>query len=102
MGYNRQNPCPPTSEFRVGDRVVVTAKPLNRHDLSYPPVGATGTVAAISIHKGNPVISMDAPFPGAIQCTSLPDCPWCITFQNGVGIEQIAALNISVDVRDLI
>lgn len=102
MGYNRQNPCRPTSEFRVGDRVVVTARPLNRHDFSYPPVGATGIVAAIGIHTGDPIISMDDPFPGAMQCTGLPDCPWCITFKNGVGIEQCTALNFSVDVRDLI
>ena len=46
MSYNRNSPHPPTSDFRVGDRVAVTKVPtfLVTHLADPMKLGATGTV----------------------------------------------------------
>lgn len=52
MTWGSLNPHPPTSDFQVGDRVVVTGKPFGRASLAIPDVGMTGEVVRISLKAG--------------------------------------------------
>lgn len=59
MTWGSLNPHPPTSDFQVGDRVVVTGKPFGRASLAIPDVGMTGEVVRISLKSGSPIVAMD-------------------------------------------
>lgn len=105
MSYNRNNPHPPTSDFQVGDRVVVTKVPtfLVTHLADPMKLGATGTVVWISIKGGNPIVAMDEKFFGAMQHMSLPsihDYPWCCTFPNGEGLELLPTSKVEIGTLD--
>ena len=102
MSWNRNNPHPPTSEFQVGDRVVVTKVPTHPHPTQNNGIryGATGTVVWIAIKSGNPIVSMDEEFFGATQHLSIPSLrghQWCFTFPNGEGLECIGSDKIEID-----
>lgn len=108
MSWNRNNPHPPTSEFQVGDRVVVTKVPTELltsqdNEMKY---GATGTIVWIAIKSGNPIVSMDEEFFGAVQHLSVPSLrgyQWCFTFPNGEGLELLSSGKIEIDtLEDLV
>lgn len=103
MTWGSLNPHPPTSDFQVGDRVVVTGKPFGRASLAIPDVGMTGEVVHISLKSGSPIVAMDMPFKGAMQIGVCPHHQYLMTYPRGLGIERVIDPEIAgIDVGDFV
>lgn len=103
MSWGSLNPHPPTSDFQVGDRVIVTGKPFGRASMDIPAVGMTGEVVRISFKSGSPIVAMDMPFKGAMQIGVCPNHPYLMTYPRGLGIERVIDPEIAgIDVGDFV